>query len=396
MANRDSKMLIEAIHGYLDWIKSVDEHRGKPTSLGYRQTLFDFLTFTIIKDITWEEMFTINTLEAFCNYSDFKGARKAVVNLSQYLFISGKIDQPIKILIKPRALKTPLPDIYEQYLLYQEQGKQASSSHLRQMRRILTAFNTYLEQQDISLPSLKIEHLDAFMTSFSVKNNTRSLYRSFLRGFVRYLYYQKGVIKRDLASLLVGPRLLEQQKPPKFLRPEEVKRLFSNPKLSTPADIRTYAMVHLAYSLGLRPSEISRITFDDISFSEGQISIPIRKSDNPITLPIPEITLKAVAAYVLKARPKSNDRHIFLKHYFPYEPIRANLVTQSLSKAMKHAGLASSGYWLRHTYAQNLLHIGHSIQEIKEMLGHDSIESSRKYMYIHTELMRKVLFNETL
>ena len=172
-----------------------------------------------------------------------------------------------------------------------------------------------------------------------------------MRGFVRYLYYQKGIIKKDLASLLVGPRLIEQQKPPKFLRPQEVKNLFSNLKLSTPGDIRTYAIVYLAYSLGLRPVEISLITFDDISFSEGQITIPKRKADNPIILPIPENTLKAVAAYVLNARPKSNDRHIFLKHVFPYRPISANLVVLYLSKAMKQAGLSSSGYWLRHTYA---------------------------------------------
>ena len=72
------------------------------------------------------------------------------------------------------------------------------------------------------------------------------------------------------------------------------------------------------------------------------------------------------------------------------------MVVQSLSKAIKQAGLDASGYWLRHTYAQNLLQMGRSIFEIKEMLGHDTIQSSRRYMHIDTELMRKVIFNETL
>jgi site-specific recombinase XerD len=63
---------------------------------------------------------------------------------------------------------------------------------------------------------------------------------------------------------------------------------------------------------------------------------------------------------------------------------------------MKKAGLSSSGYWLRHTYAQNLLQMGRSIYEIKEMLGHQSIQASQRYIHIHTELMRKVLFNEEL
>jgi site-specific recombinase XerD len=63
---------------------------------------------------------------------------------------------------------------------------------------------------------------------------------------------------------------------------------------------------------------------------------------------------------------------------------------------MRKAGLTASAYWLRHTYAQNLLEAGVSIFEIKEMLGHDSIESSRKYLHVHVKLMREVLFDETI
>ena len=63
---------------------------------------------------------------------------------------------------------------------------------------------------------------------------------------------------------------------------------------------------------------------------------------------------------------------------------------------MKEAGLSSSAYWLRHTYAQNLLECGISIFEIKEMMGHNKIESTKNYLHIHTRLMREVLFDETL
>lgn len=152
----------------------------------------------------------------------------------------------------------------------------------------------------------------------------------------------------------------------------------------------------MAYFLGLRSVEISRITFDDISFSKRELLLAKRKADNPITLPVPENVLKAIAVYVLKARPKSPDRHLFLSFDFPYRPLSSGTVVFYLFKTMKEAGLDASGYWLRHTYAQNLLKMGRSIYEIKEMLGHDSIESTGVYLHIHTELMRKVLFNETL
>jgi site-specific recombinase XerD len=392
MTNKDSKRLTEAIQGYLDWIKSLEEHRGKPTSLGYRQILIDFLIFAINKEIAWGEMFTRDTLEAFRAYSGFKSAPRAIINLSQYLFTHGIIDQPIQV-HKPKA---PLPDIYEQYLLYQEQGLKASSDHLRNVRGLLRSFHHYLENQGILLCNISIDHLDAFMATFKVTDATRKVYRHFLRGFLKYLYYEKGILKKDYAPLLVGPRLFDKQKPPKFLRPKEVEKLFSGLTLSTPADIRTYAMVHLAYSLGLRPVEISKITLDDISFKKGELALPDRKADNPIILPLPKHTIKAMGAYILKARPKSTSRHIFLKHFFPYRPLSANMVTLYLSKVMKKAGLSASGYWLRHTYAQQLLQMGHPIREIKEMLGHDSIDSTRRYLSINTEMMRKVLFDEEL
>jgi site-specific recombinase XerD len=63
---------------------------------------------------------------------------------------------------------------------------------------------------------------------------------------------------------------------------------------------------------------------------------------------------------------------------------------------MHQAGLQASAYWLRHTYAQNLLEAGTSIYEMKEMLGHDMIDSTKKYLHIHIKLMREVLFDESL
>ena len=385
-------MLVQAIGDYGQRVKSLDEHGRSRHTIRYSQVLMEFLIFAISNSIAWEDMFTFNTLQSFAKHSSFKGASRALTSLSNLLFSQGKIDHPIEV---PKT-KPCLPDIYEHYLRYQEHGLQVSPSRLSQTRRLLGCFNDYLEKHSVSLSNLKIEHLDEFIARFKVAHSTRKLYRCTLRGFVKYLYHQKKMIKKDLAPLLGGPPQYVLSKPPKFLRPEEVKKLFAALNLSTPVDIRTYAMVHLAYSLGLRPVEISRITLGDISFRKAELTVPDRKGDNPITLPVPEHTIKAIGAYVIKARAKSPSRHLFLTMNIPYRPLSSDVVILYISKAMKKAGLSSTSYWLRHTYAQNLLHIGRSIYEIKEMMGHDNIQSSHRYILIHTELMRKVLFDETL
>jgi site-specific recombinase XerD len=289
-----------------------------------------------------------------------------------------------------------LPDIYEQYFFYLEHTREISQTQITNVRRVLTSLYDYLEKHKLSLAALKIEHLDAFMGEFKVARTTLRIYRYYVRGFLKYLYAEKKIIKKDLTSLLVGPPLFAHKKPPKFLRPQEMQKLFSNLKLVTSVDIRTYAMIHLAYTLGIRPIEISRITLDHVSFTMGELTIKERKTKTPTILPLPKQTVKAIAAYVFRARPKTEFRHIFVTYYKPHSPVRPGTVAGAIGKAMKKAGLSSSAYWLRHTYAQNLLGIGRSIYEIKEMMGHENIQSTQRYLYIDTEQMRKVLFDETL
>jgi site-specific recombinase XerD len=153
-------------------------------------------------------------------------------------------------------------------------------------------------------------------------------------------------------------------------------------------------MLQMAYTLGLRPIEIVRITLDDISFTKAEITINQRKCHNPLILPLPEIATKAIAAYIIGARPQSTHRTVFLSLVAPYGPITPTAVNHHFKMVMQKVNPAASAYWLRHTYAQNLLEAGMSIYEIKQLMGHDSIESTKKYLLVHIELMRKVLFDE--
>jgi site-specific recombinase XerD len=391
MVEEDTKRLMDSILDYTRWVRSLEEQKGSPSHLRYTHILTDFLFYVIHKGMAWEDMFTLQTLEAFQIYSGYKGAYQALRSLSDYLFTQGRIDQPLQI----SEPDNPLPELYEHYLHFL-QSRQVSTGTIRQSRQVLSLLHGYLQRHDIHLSGLKIEHLDAFMAAFKVAHSTRRTYRSLLRGFLKYLYHEKKAIGRDLAPLLVGPRHFVRTKPPKFLRPKQVQKLFDSLNLFTPTGKRTCAMVHLAYSLGLRPVEISKITLDDISFQRAELILEERKMGDALTLPVPDQTIKAIALYVSQGRPQSPSRHLFLTHQFPYRPVSPSTVFGSILRAMKKAGLPSSAYWLRHTYAQNLLLIGRSVYELKEMMGHQDIRSTERYLHINAKLMRKVLFNEEL
>ena len=103
------------------------------------------------------------------------------------------------------------------------------------------------------LSEIAPERADAILAEYLVnyKESTCSNYRSCLRGFLNYLFHERKLTPINLAPLIVGAPRFSKAKPPCFLRPHELRRLFAGLKLSSASDLRTYAMVHLAYTLGL-------------------------------------------------------------------------------------------------------------------------------------------------
>lgn len=383
-------MLEQAIDDYLLWMISRDYAQG--TWKRHEITLRRFLDYVNRKAIPEDSVFNYDMLRAFREENRLPYGSSAITGLSRYLFEQERIPRPIE--------KTPekLPEVYEDYLLYYAKSRQVHPAGVLRTRRILTSLNHYLERLQVDLGRIRIEQIDAFLADYNSRftPGTKQEHRSSLRGFLRYLHQERGILKKDLAPLVVGAVLFAQAKPPRFLRPQEVQNLFAGLDLSSAHGLRLHAVLHLAFTLGLRPKEIALLTLDDISFRGLEITLRHRKSNNPIRLSLSEDAVKAIAAYVIGARPKSQERAIFLTLEAPYKPVSAVTVSQDIGRTMRKAKLPSSAYWLRHTYAQNLLERGTSIFEIKEMLGHDNIQTTQRYLHIHTKLMREVLFNETL
>ncbi len=296
-----------------------------------------------------------------------------------------------------RIKQDVLPTEYEQYLdYYRAQVRRMHSVYC--MRKILSSLNLYLQKSNIALCKITIEQIDHFLALYNKNYATATcrVNRSYLREFLKYLY-RNGSIKKNLAPLVKSPPEFARSKPPKFLRPKEVEKLFGSLDLSVSKDLRTYATMHLVYYLGLRPREISMITLDDISFRQKEIFIRSRKNFSPAHLPLPDDTIKAITAYIVGGRPKSKHRTLFLQLVPPYNPVNIkNDVTYHIRDCMRKNNISATTYWLRHSYAQNLLESGASIYEIKEMMGHKSIDSTRKYLSIHINLMREIILDEAL
>lgn len=289
-----------------------------------------------------------------------------------------------------------LTELFQQYLKYYRY-RVRDGRDIGGAQQILKSFNFYIQKSSLLLSDMSIQQIDQFLGQYNTNYSTgpcRSN-RSYLRQFLKYLY-QGGHIKKDISALVVSPPEFARSKPPKFLRPHEVQKLFETMNLSKPKNLRTYAAMHLGYYLGLRPGEISSLTFDDISFRQKEIFIHSRKNYSPAHLPLPDNVIKAITVYIIGGRPESRSRTLFLQLIPPYKPAKTGDITRYVKECMTENKFESSTYWLRHSFAQNMLESGASIYEIKEMMGHKSIGSTQKYLSVHINLMREVILDETL
>jgi integrase/recombinase XerD len=393
--SNDVELLKQAVDEYLQWM--ILEGYSDRSVLRYDKFLADFVDFVEQREINWHAIFTLETFQDFQNE---KGEKKsnglhAIRGLSRYLHQQNRIAYSF-----PSKKINQLPQIYEEYFSCCTNTRQDSASQVGQAKRVLAALNVYLEETDTKISSLTIQQIDTFDAEFNsaYAQKTREIYLTHIRGFLRYLYQERKILKTNLAPLVVGPHVFSLAKPPTFLRPHELQRLFAVLELSTSWNLRVNAIIYLAYTLGLRPKEICQITLDDIAFKKRELRIKARKGNNPTTLPIPQTTIKAIAAYLVGGRHASKRRELFLNVNSPYRPVTYSILYRDVKICMRKAGLPpeASPYWLRHTYAQNLLETGTSIYEIKEMMGHECIESTQRYLHIHLPLMREVLFNEKI
>lgn len=382
-------MLKQAVDDYLLWLMSKEY--AHTTWIRYERVLKHFVSYVDKQKIPYEEVFTMGTEKAFREELGQKRLSTALRGLSHYLYRENRITRPIE------QVRKELPEIYEQYLQYYKSSRQLGENKISKERNILAMLNDYLATKRIELKKIKIETMDSFLAERCRKLHplTGQRERSRLRGFLRYLYQERKILRRDLADFVVSKPQFAQSTPPKFLRPHEMKELFAGIDKNTVKGLRTYAIVHLAYTLGLRPKEISLITLDDISFQRGEISLKDRKSVNPIRLPLPENTIKAITAYILGGRPEGPHREIFLMGRAPFSPVKPATICGDIAACMRKVNLSASAYWLRHTYAQNLLEQGASIFETKEMLGHDAIQTTKRYIHIDIKRMRETLLDET-
>lgn len=158
-------------------------------------------------------------------------------------------------------------------------------------------------------------------------------------------------------------------------------------------DRRDYAMALCMLDLGMRSSDVSALTLDDIDWRKAVIRIPSVKTSRPYSLPLPDRAGKGIAGYLRHGRPHSELREVFLRHQTPVKKMESRSVQSAMRTAYVRAGLQHLGYGarvMRRTAATRMLRHGVPLKEIADVLGHQSIDTTLRYARLDPTELSKV------
>jgi integrase/recombinase XerC len=172
-------------------------------------------------------------------------------------------------------------------------------------------------------------------------------------------------------------------------------KLLEGPLGETPLALRDRALLELAYSSGLRVSELVGMNLEDIHFQEGNVRI-MGKGKKERIVPVGDRALEILKKYMTKRgelqrqKDQSDPTALFLNRWGRRISDRA--VRWIVEKYARKQALLKRPHphTLRHSFATHLLDGEADLRSIQEMLGHASLSSTQHYVHVSAKRLMEV------
>ena len=223
--------------------------------------------------------------------------------------------------------------------------------------------------------TINLEQVESFSASLvgRYSKKSRALAISSLRFFFRRVM--------DWPEIYVNLEVPKKEKKlPIVLSVDEMKSLIESPKSK-----KSTLIIKLLYSSGLRVSEIVNLKVIDLDFQQNSGWVRSGKGQKDRLFQISKTLSNQLQKY-LKKHP--NNIYIFSEK----KPMSKRNIQSILERAARKAGLTKkvSPHTLRHSFATHLLESGANLLVIQQLLGHESLETTKIYTHISKSQLREV------
>jgi integrase len=216
-----------------------------------------------------------------------------------------------------------------------------------------------------------------------------------VRSFLRFAA-AGGLIDRGVLEKVPAVRSSRQARVPSVWDPADVTKIIEAIDRSNPSGKRDYAIVLLICRLGLRAVDVKRLRFSDLDWPANQVSVLQAKTGRRVDLPLLKDVGWAIIDYIRGGRPISDWPQVFIRHTAPIGPFSDQDHLHQI--LVKHARVAHvrvgeqrrhGMHSLRHTLATRLMEDGTPVEQIADILGHQSVQSTGVYLKSSLGLLAK-------
>ncbi len=188
---------------------------------------------------------------------------------------------------------------------------------------------------------------------------------------IRFFYLQ--VLERDEQGLVLNtPK--RKQRIPELLSRAEVARL-----LSAVRNRKHRLMLATCYGCGLRVSELMALRVSDIDGERALLRIRQGKGGKDRQIILSPTLLQRLRHYWRVYHPIG----VLFYGRDPLSPLGISTAQKVFQVAKQRAGIDKIGgiHSLRHAYATHQLAAGMPLLQLKEMLGHNDVHSTMRYLH---------------
>ncbi len=216
-----------------------------------------------------------------------------------------------------------------------------------------------------------------------------------LRAFLKYLYISE-LNTTDYSSKIPMIQSKKHTRIPSVWSGSDLKKLIDAIDRGNPMGKRDYAIILLACRLGLRISDIKKLTFENFHWKDKQLVFVQSKTKTIVSLPLTQDVGWAVIDYLQYGRPNVESPYVFIRHIAPFLPFSEDdHLSQMIVKYMKLAHIPVSSkkrvgmHSLRHTLASVLLENDTPLSTISDILGHVDTESTAVYLKVDIKKLKE-------
>lgn len=281
-----------------------------------------------------------------------------------------------KILKRLSGMDLPWKEHIESYLRYLTRRNRKPRTLQSRYDTIVLFIAMIRDNGRTRLEEITGKDIEAFIEHEQDRGNKITTIRTKLvsvQAFLRYLM-EEEIVSPDIFRRRIRLRLPERL--PKAIDPEDLQKF-----LSVIKDTRDRAMILILLRTGMRIGELLNTKVMDVHIKERNIEIYEGEKNRLGRV----VYLSEDAVLVLRKWLKERDSW---EDYLFYSPSGGtDTMPYSTARLIFHkyiakAGLAHKGYSLhalRHTFATELLNAGMRLECLQVLLGHRSIEETRRY-----------------